>query len=381
MSIRKKGDKLIVEIYLDGKKTYVKPSDHGIPTPLTPRSAKLLERKALEARDARKPGQRDETISSFRGRWMRDFGKSRGESTQAHYMERTRAFADEYGSRPLSSITTDEAIQWANTYPGTVPVIKRLFNDARTAKRCNDNPFTGLAVERGKGREDITVLTPTEVEQLARIAADVHSGQLGLDLQALVMWLAYTCMRPGEAYAARYSLLNGDVYDLRSQFNNRLRRETIPKHGSVGAIYVPEPAQRAVADRPRRLDSDLMFHGQRGGQLHQQAMHRYWSPIRAAFMASLPIGHHLHQRRALDPEDNFQVAELRHAGASYMLNDLGLEPWVIARQLRHSDDGGLVLRLYGHPTRQTAIEKMRRAFTAPQPAEIQSVRERRAKEA
>ena len=36
-------------------------------------------------------------------------------------------------------------------------------------------------------------------------------------------------------------------------------------------------------------------------------------------------------------------------GASYMLNVLALEPWVIAEQLRHSDGGALVLELYGHP--------------------------------
>jgi hypothetical protein len=41
---------------------------------------------------------------------------------------------------------------------------------------------------------------------------------------------------------------------------------------------------------------------------------------------------------------------------------LHIEPWVIARELRHSDGGALVVKLYGHPTDQSAIERMRRGF-------------------
>ena len=54
-------------------------------------------------------------------------------------------------------------------------------------------------------------------------------------------------------------------------------------------------------------------------------------------------------------EDRFDFYELRHFGASYMLNVLGLEPWVIAEQLRHTDGGALVVELYGHPERGKAI--------------------------
>ena len=69
----------------------------------------------------------------------------------------------------------------------------------------------------------------------------------------------------------------------------------------------------------------------------------------------------MRQRLAVDERDPLDFYELRHAGASYMLNELELEPWVIAKQLRHSDDGTLVVKLYGHPTREKAIERIRRA--------------------
>jgi hypothetical protein len=47
-------------------------------------------------------------------------------------------------------------------------------------------------------------------------------------------------------FAARYSLLNGDEYELQHQMNSRLGKEAEPKHDSASVIYVPEPARRAV---------------------------------------------------------------------------------------------------------------------------------------
>jgi hypothetical protein len=66
---------------------------------------------------------------------------------------------------------------------------------------------------------------------------------------------------------------------------------------------------------------------------------------------------------SVDPDDQLDFYELRHFGASYMLNELELEPWVIAEQLRHSDGGRLVIELYGHPDHDNANERIRRAYT------------------
>lgn len=79
-------------------------------------------------------------------------------------------------------------------------------------------------------------------------------------------------------------------------------------------------------------------------------------------MATLPASHHLRTRVALNPDDKLDFYELRHFGASYMLNVLELPPWVIAKQLRHKDGGALVVKLYGHPSESAAIDRMRRAF-------------------
>lgn len=384
MSIRWKNDRPIVEIYdpVTKRKQHVKARDHGMAPPpagaserTLKRWAEQLERAALNARDARRPGQQEETCDSFATRWPDDYkvgkrGKPRGRSTIEHNRERVRAFGREHAGRPLRAIERAEARKWANAHKATVPALRAMFNDALSDGLCDINPFAGLGLEQSKGREDITVLTLDELDHLVSLALRMHGELYGPEIAAMIRWGAYTCLRTGETAAARFSLLDGDTYDVRRQFNSTLGEETAPKHGSVGVIYVPEPAQRAVLDKPRRLGDDLMFRSKRGRQFRQESIHRVWAPVRDAFTASLPEAHHLRERLLVDPEDRLDFYELRHFGASYMLNDLELEPWIIAQQLRHSDDGTLVLKLYGHPDRGKAIDRIRRAFTGAQVAQL-----------
>ena len=287
-------------------------------------------------------------------RWPDDFrrgkgGRLRSDATVEHNRERVRRFGREHGERTLRSFSRTEARRWANAHPSTVPALRAMFSDAVEDKLADENPFARLGLAAGRGREDIIVLTREEVHELARIARVHHGGAFGEEVAALILWAAYTCMRPGEIFAARYSLLDGDVYDLRRQFNSTLGRETEPKHNSTGTIYVPEPAQRAVLDKPRRLGDDLIFRTKRGNQFRQESQWRAWDPVRRAFTASLPATHHLRERVAADEQDQLDLYELRHFGASYMLNELELEPWVIAEQLRHTDGGRLVARALRPP--------------------------------
>jgi integrase len=351
----------------------------GFAKPTNERQATKIERAAIAAWEQRRPNLGDETCDSFAERWAVDFPKRRGESTRKHNHERVQHFGRKFAGRTLRSLTRDEARDYATEHFSQLPALRAMFNDAYDAKLVDDNHFAKLGLEQSKGREDITVLTREEVDQLAQIAVETHGPWWGPEFASLIVWSAYTCMRPGESFAARYALLEGDVYHIRNQFNSTLGRESVPKHDSVGAIYVPEEAQRAVLSKPRRLADDLIFHGKHGQQLRQESLSRAWAPVRAAFMKAISQGHHLHQRLALDPKDTLDFYELRHAGASYMLNDLEIEPWVIAKQLRHKDDGALVIKNYGHPTRTEAIKRIRRAYGA-NVKPIQAVREHRREE-
>jgi integrase len=376
LSIRWRNERPIVEIYdpATKRKKHVKAEDYGLAPP--PEDASLrtwerfaarLERAALDTRDRRKSGHRDETCGSFTARWTEDLrigkrGRLRGPSTLAHLHERVKAFGEQYKDRSLRSIDKTISREWAAARPGTVPALRAMFNDAIGDGLADENPFARLGLEQSKGREDIIVLTVEELDELAARARRHHGGNFGDEAAALIIWAAYTCMRPGESFAAQFSLLDGDIYDLRRQFNSALGMETKPKHNSTGLIYVPEPAQRAIRAKPRSLGDDLIFRSKRGHQLRQESWHRAWDPIRRAFSASLPDTHHLRERVEADPDDQLDFYELRHFGASHMLNDLELEPWIIAEQLRHDDGGALVVKLYGHPDRLKAIDRIRRAY-------------------
>jgi integrase len=374
VSVRLKDGRWIVEIYESPElpKRYVTQAEIralGLEPPTTERQARKIERAILQQRDERAEHGDDETIGSFTARWPQEFrrgrnGRQRSDSTVIHANERVRRFGAEFADRTLRSFTRTEARTWANEHPSTVPALRTMFGDAVGDRLADENPFARLGIATRHGRKDIIVLTREEVHDLAALAVAQQGDLFGRELQALILWAAYTCMRPGESFAARYSLLHEDTYDLRRQFNSTLGRETDPKHDSTGLIYVPEPARRAVLDKPRRLDDDLMFRSKRGKQFRQASFWPSWHPLRTAFVAKLPPTHHLRERAELDPRDHLDFYELRHFGASYMLNELELEPWIIAEQLRHSDGGRLVLELYGHPSRSKAIERMRRAYAS-----------------
>ena len=82
----------------------------------------------------------------------------------------------------------------------------------------------------------------------------------------------------------------------------------------------------------------------RGCRFTKGAIHRYFGVVRAAY-----------GRADLD------FYELCHACAALLL-DRGLSPDDVAIQLGHTDGGGLVRRLYGHPSEDRARSRITAAF-------------------
>jgi hypothetical protein len=163
VSYRQKGNGWVVEIYdpIKKRKRHVKPSDFGMDPPRTERHARALERAALNARDQSRPGGTEETCESFTRRWTDDYAARRGESTREHNRERIKAFGEEHAGRTLRAISRDEAREWANKRPGTVPALRAMFTDALDDRLVDDNPFARLGLSQPKGREGITVLSLT----------------------------------------------------------------------------------------------------------------------------------------------------------------------------------------------------------------------------
>ncbi len=371
MSIRWKNGRPYVEVYdpAVGAKRHVKPAEfemnlRGLHGRKLERAAQQLEQKALEAMEA--PAAAVETCDSFAGRWADEFrgtaAKPRSESTRVHRHERVSKFADDFKGRTLDSIDHREAREWGSKHPHRVPSVRAMYNDAINVGIVTRNPFANLGLGNGTGRRDLLMLTRDEVHQLADLAVEVHGERIGTEVRAMILWVAYTAMRTGEVFAAKWEQLHRDTYDVRQQYNSRLRRETEPKHGSKGVIYVPDEALQAVSGKPRVVGDELMFRTRTGKQYRGTSWHYAWDPVRTTFTNSLPPTHDLRRRLEADPEDRLDLYELRHFCASHLLNVLALEPWVIAKQLRHKDGGTLVVQLYGHGEQQVAIDRIRAAF-------------------
>jgi len=250
VSVRVKNGRVIIEVYDPrvGRNRYVTQAEIralGFELPATPRQARRVECEVL-ATQAQAVGDRDETIGSFSERWPDDFrrgkgGRSRSDATVAHNRERVRRFGREHAELTLRSFSRIEARRWANAHPSTVPALRAMFSDAVEDRVADENPFARLGLDARRGREDIVVLTRAEVHELARIARVHHGGAFGEEVAALILWASYTCMRPGEIFAACYSLLDGDVYDLRHSSTPRCAGRPSPSTAAQAPSTCPSP--------------------------------------------------------------------------------------------------------------------------------------------
>src|SRR5262245_43594092 len=96
-------------------------------------------------------------------------------ATNLHRAERTKAFADAYGDRPLRAINATVVAEWLNCGRnlGTVNNLRAMFNDARriqAGQLIDTNPFAGLWLRRSKGRKHIQPPAPREVARLIAAA-------------------------------------------------------------------------------------------------------------------------------------------------------------------------------------------------------------------
>lgn len=356
MSVRLKNGSWIVEVYDPTKKrkrhvTKREIAELGLAYPLSEKQALKVERRVLIALDEREEGAPTEvTCREFAENWTRDYPRPDESSNKTNH-ERVSKFGKDFGDRLLASVRRQEARQWALENVGRIPAVRAMFNDAVNDEIVPKNPFAGLRIVKAESRKERgqkrSPVTRDELHEMADLALVVHGEAMGPMVRALILVAAYTGMRAGELFGLRWSDIEGDTIRVQRQFSSRLGREKEPKAGSMGAIFCPEPAREALRTLPRRLDTELVFTTERGRQFTQGNLQHYWPPVRSAF------GKH-----------GLAFHSLRHFCATYLLNELRVEPWKVAKQLRHSDGGTLVLNTYGHPSEGVALEDIRRAWGA-----------------
>jgi integrase len=290
------------------------------------------------------------TVQEWADVWLVDYART------APYTRRTYGYAikqvtNSIGGRKLAEVSRPEAKKLANQWArNTTRVARTMWADALRDGLCAHNPFTNLRLETPKGRKDITALTEEEIGRLAEIALEQH-GDYGDEAAALILFAAYTGLRPGELAALQWSDLNIPA-----------RRMTIaraldgqggvkpPKNGKPRKIVLAPQALRALELVARPLsDGEPVFHTPRGKRLSKGTLAYLWRPVAAAWKAK--------GGRDLD------LYELRHACATILL-ERGSQPADVALQLGHTDGGRLVQILYGHPSEEGARDRLDLAFSA-----------------
>jgi integrase len=289
------------------------------------------------------------TVKSWWERWTTDplFARPK-DSTNIHNRERTRAFADRFGSIPLTAVDDSTVSLWlaGGARNSTVPALRAMFNDARSAKGgrlVQTNPFAGLRLDRGRGNRDKQ--PPSEQHVRAMIQ---HAHQL--TFPAFAAWLqvaAFTGMRPGELDALRWTSVHLDTHriDVLEQWNARSRAFTLPKNGLTRQAPLTAPARDALLRLPR--DGEFVFTNLRGRHLTPGSRAYHWNAVRAAagWTESLYLA-------------------TRHFAGWWMVNVLDLPSEDVAIALGHTDGGQLVRQLYGHRDKDRALDRAIHAASA-----------------
>lgn len=290
-----------------------------------------------EARKAEAKARLDRPVSQmtcdrFAEFWLEGYAERVKQSSYDTAASALKKFSDDFRGIPLSRLDRVRADQWARKNKWRVPVVVSLLNAAVDAELVARNPFAGLS-QKGEGRKRITPLTAEDVDKLAAAAPTAS-------LRGLVLFLAYTGVRVGEAFALEWS--DVDFEAMRVRIERRVYKGTLdlPKSNKPRLCVLTPPARDALLPIPR--ESDLVFTAKRGGRLSQTSMAWYWQAIGAA----LP--------RKVTPH------ELRHFAAHHLYVTMGLPSRVVAAQLGH-DGPKLVEQLYGHGD-HGALEEIDRAF-------------------
>ena len=337
MAIVKRGDGYGVRVWRNGRHQWL----GTFP--------KLQDAKRVEA-DARTGATVDHgsmTVAAWAELWQREYARQ-APTTRRTYAYACHQIVRDLGDRTLDSIDRPTAKANANQWPrNTSRVARTMWADALRDGIVRTNPFTALRLETPKGRKDITALTEPELDQLADVARQAH-GDYGDEAAAIILFAAYTGVRPGELAALRWDDVNPAEREAVIQHAlDGAGGEKAPKNGLARIIILPPRALESLSLIAPRTDSEYVFHTVRGRRLSKGTLAYLWRPIAAAWKAR--------GGRDLD------LYELRHACATLLL-ERGLSPADVAVQLGHTDGGRLVQTLDGHPDEDRARDRLRMAL-------------------
>lgn len=278
------------------------------------------------------------TIRDFASRWPHEYPR-RDDATIANNETMIGRLRDSgFGHRPLDKLSRAEARTWALANMGHARYARAMYNDAiDDGIIAGPNPFSALRLER-RTKPEVEVPTIAELDAIIEAADESFAS--------MIRFAAFTGLRLGESLALTMDDLNGwldlgvgrepRVRPTRVNVNKQLDRrgrEKPPKNDSYGNVLCPVQALPVViVDLSERLWA-----------WPRTTHHDLWTDAKKAAGIDRPMPWH----------------SLRHFCATWLL-DLGATAEDVAIQLRHSDGGELVRRVYGHPDPELAMERLAR---------------------
>jgi integrase len=281
------------------------------------------------------------TCGEWAERFLARYRRDRKDSSYDTAKSALALFIDDFGDRPIVSITRLEAMDWAERVAAyRLPVVVTLFNAAVDAELIERNPFRGLS-RRTRGRSDEHPPTREEMDLL--IAGCSALGWYAPQMRALLIFAAYSGMRPGELFALEWSDVDFDAMRIRVHRRVYHGRVNLPKSNKPRTIALTPPARDALLGQPG--DGQLVFRSKRGARLSQTVLSGYWAQVKAK--AGL--------------EFDFYLAT-KHYAVHYLYVELGLPARVVAEQMGWSVRAvEKLLAVYGHGD-VGALEEIDRAF-------------------
>jgi integrase len=289
----------------------------------------------LKLRDASAPAM--PTCDEYVDRYLTDYARRNKPSSLHTQVNRLQRFREEFKGHSLD-LSRAELKEWINgegrwsmqdPIPQSyLPAIISLYNHAidESDLPLMRSPARKLT-PRSRGRADEPPPSREEFEALLE-GCSVH-GPYGKTMRALLLFAAYTLMRPSELYALKWSDIDFDAMRIRKM--RRVYRGTldVPKTG-VRLIALTPPAREAIRYQSRR--SELVFTSKTGGRLSAAIFSRYWAKVLDAAGLRFDFYH-----------------ATKHYGVHYMWTKLRLSPQAIASQAGWSvGNANRMLAVYGH---------------------------------
>ncbi len=296
------------------------------------------------------------TVADFRDRWLSDalFARPKG-STMIHNGERTRPFAQRYGTVPMRDVGDEIVGEWlaGGNRNGQVPALRAMWNDATSAKAgrvVESNPWAKLGLKRTEGNKRKQPPPEDQVWEMIRYARELtspfYAAWLRSPRSAACGPASWTCCATGPAAP----LLR------RLRRRPDLRQRAVERQGAPAHPPEERAQARGAADAGRARGAAIPA----AGEQEERRLVVREHPRRPldAVGARLPLEGGPRRRR-LEGEPVPDDAPLRR-----LVHDQ--RPRAVERgrgdRPGHEDGGQLVRTLYGHRERALALDRVAAAY-------------------